>query len=82
MVRAFSRAADSEDTSDPGLSASPIRKRTTLRSLNSSWRARNSSRPPVIAIKGSHPGAMPRGRSSSRLALTSTMRPMFSARST
>jgi hypothetical protein len=84
-VRAFSRAAVSEEQIDPGFCLSAIRKWTTSRSsplvpLSLNW-ASNSARLPEMSTSGSQPGAMPPGRSSSRLVFTPMMRAVFSARS-
>ena len=84
-VRAFSRADCSDEQIEPGLALSAMRKATTSRSsprvaLPSNCLS-NSARLPEMSTSGSQPGAMPPGRSSSRLVFTPMMRAVFSARS-
>ena len=83
-ARVLARGVHDEQI-EPGLDLSAIRKVTTSRSSprvalpSCCWS--NSARLPEMSTSGSQPGAMPPGRSSSRLVFTPMMRAVFSARS-
>jgi hypothetical protein len=55
VVRAFSRALASADSTDEGLAVSVSRKRTTLRSSACAWLCRNGSSLPVMPISVCQP---------------------------
>ena len=81
-VRAFSRAAVSERADRAGIFLVGDQEVARRRALRPSFSlASNSARLPEMSTSGSQPGAMPPGRSSSRLVFTPMMRAVFSARS-